>query len=187
MKKIAVSIVLIALVLNANDNVSEYANVKQEGIKYIKMLGKELKTNLKAKLKADPSGVGAFGFCSAKAEEITKEVNAKLPKGVSVRRVSLKTRNPKNSPDSTDKKVLEEFEKMAKEHKLSPKNIVVADINGTKRVYKPLLVKKVCLKCHGTNVSDDIKRLIKERYPYDAAIGYKEGDFRGAIVAEMKK
>jgi len=60
--------------------------IKQEGIKYIKMLGKELKTNLKLHLKADPTGIQAMAFCTAKAGAITDEINSKLPKNAKVRR-----------------------------------------------------------------------------------------------------
>jgi len=48
---------------------------------------------------------------------------------------------------------------------------------------------KACVKCHG-----DVKKMNKEaygiilkRYPDDKAIGYKEGDFRGAFIAEIIK
>jgi len=65
--------------------------------------------------------------------------------------------------------------------------IVVVDVNGTVRVYKPLLVKNVCLKCHGSNVKPEIKEVISKKYPKDKAINLKLGTLRGAIVAEIKK
>ena len=163
--------------------------VKKEGISYIKMLGKALKTELKAHMKADPSGVAAMGFCTQQAEEITKKVNQELPKDVRVYRTSLKTRNEHNAPDATDTQVMRAYQKKADEKKLDPKDIQMMKVDGITRVYKPLLIKPVCMKCHGDskNISTDIKAVLTKVYPKDMATGFKEGDFRGVIVSEMKK
>jgi len=158
-----------------------------EGIKYIKMLGSTLKGELKKSLQADPSGLKALDFCANKAMQITKEVNSKLPDGASVRRTALKFRNQKNAPDPIDEGVMEVFEKAANEHKLTPQNIIKIDDGNFTRYYKPLLTQDVCLKCHGENVSDDLKSKIKELYPNDKALGFKNGDFRGVIVSKVKK
>jgi hypothetical protein len=173
--------------LMAMNNKPNHTGVKKEGIKYIKMLGMSLKSELKSKMKEDKSGLGAIGFCSSQAEQITKDVNAKLPEYASVRRTANRLRNPNNKADDIDKKVMQEYELAIANKTFSPKNIKVFDINGTTRVYKPLVMKKVCLKCHGTNVSDDIKKVLASKYPNDKALGYKEGDFRGVIVSEIKK
>jgi len=179
MKSISITAVLLLLssTLSAND-----MGVKEEGVKYIKMLGKELKTNLMAHMKADPTGMDAIGFCAGKAASITAEVNAKLPKGVSVRRTALKTRNAKNSPDVTDIKVMEAYVS-------GEKGIKVVEKEGVSRVYKPLYIGKACMKCHADSkdISPEINAVIKKVYPKDMATGFKEGDFRGVIVAEMKK
>jgi hypothetical protein len=181
MKKISL-ILVFALSLQA-----EVLPAKVEGIKYIKMLGSSLKSALQKEMKADKSGVKALEFCAKKADEITKEVNSKLPEGSSVRRTALRTRADDNAPDSIDEGVMEVFAKAASEKKLTPKNVIAIDIDGATRVYKPLLVAKVCTKCHGSDVSDELKTKIKERYPNDKALGFKEGDFRGVMVAEIKK
>ncbi len=183
--KIINAVVAAALLVSVVQ--ADEGSAKQEGVKYIKMLGKELKTQLKAHMKADPTGVAAMGFCTQKAEEITKEVNAKLPKGVSVRRTALKTRSDKNIPDLTDTKVMEAYAKKAADKKLNPKDIQVVEVEGVTRVYKPLLIKPVCMKCHGdaSKISSDIKAVITKVYPKDMATGFKEGDFRGVIVSEI--
>jgi len=172
------------MAMNAKLN---HTGVKKEGIKYIKMLGMTLKSELKAKLKEDKSGLGAIGFCANKAEEITKDVNTKLPSYASVRRTANRLRNPNNKADNIDKKVMQEYEQSIQNKTFSPKNLKIVDVNSTTRVYKPLVVKKVCLKCHGSHVSDSIKKVIAFKYPNDKALGYKEGDFRGVIVSEIKK
>ena len=168
-------------------DIVEPTEKKAEGIKYIKMLGGALKTALQKEMKADPTGVKALEFCTNKADEITKEVNKELPEGASVRRTALKVRAKDNIADPADEGVMEVFEKAANEKALTPKNIIAVDLNDSIRVYKPLLVMPVCTKCHGENVSDELKAKIKESYPEDQAMGFKEGDFRGVIVSEIKK
>ncbi len=181
--------IIVAITLLGSTLLADELAIKQEGVKYIKMLGKELKTNLKAHMKEDPTGVSAMGFCAGKAESITKEVNAKLPKGVKVRRTALKTRSEANSPDTMDITVMERYNKKAEAKTLTPKDITVVEKDGVYRVYKPLMIKKVCLKCHGSEskISPEIKAVIHKVYPKDMATGFKEGDFRGVIVSEIKK
>lgn len=162
-------------------------NVKQEGIKYIKMLGGALKGELQTHMKADKTGLSAMGFCTAKADDITNEVNSKLPKYASVRRTALKTRNPNNAADALDQKVMAEYEASIEAKTFLPAEIKVLEEGDTTRVYKPLLTQGVCLKCHGSDISQEIQDEIKIHYPKDQAIGFKEGSLRGMIVAEIKK
>jgi hypothetical protein len=162
--------------------------VKQEGIKYIKMLGGALKSELKMHMKKDPSGLEALAFCTGSADKITHEVNKKLPPYAKVRRTALKVRNSKvNTPDITDEKVMKAYEEAIVAKTFTPKDIKVVEVGDTTRVYKPLVTKKVCLKCHGNDLSPKITEALKSAYPNDKATGFKEGDFRGVIVAEIKK
>ena len=160
---------------------------KQEGIKYIKMLGGALKTQLQMHMKADETGISAMGFCSAKAEDITKEVNMKLPKYASVRRTALKIRNENNTPDALDIQVMEAYEASISNNTFLPTDIKVIKEGDTIRVYKPLVTQKVCLKCHGSNISKEIQSEIITNYPNDMAVAFKEGSLRGVIVSEIRK
>jgi len=163
-------------------------SVKQEGIKYIKMLGGALKTELKAHMKADKTGLSAAGFCASKATSITQEVNSKLPKYAKVRRTALKLRNDKNNAaDALDTKVMKEYVASIAAKTFTPKDIKVVTQGEVTRIYKPLITAPVCLKCHGSNVSKEIKNLIKTTYPNDQAIHFKEGSLRGVIVSEITK
>ena len=182
------STLLLSTLLLGSTAFADEMPVKQEGVKYIKMLGGALKKELKSHMKQDPSGLQALAFCTGSADIITKEVNAKLPKYAKVRRTALKVRNDKvNTPDETDMKVMEAYEAKIKEGKFSPKDIEVVTVGDTTRVYKPLVTKKVCLKCHGTDLSPKISEALQSAYPHDHATGFKEGDLRGVIVAEIKK
>ncbi len=184
MKKTSLVLALILTIstLNAHDE-----KIKMEGVKYIKMLGKELKKNLTSKMKIDSTGEAALNFCIGAADHITKDINAKLPKHASVKRVAIKFRSEKNRPEARDIEVMRDYIDKIDNGTFSPKDIVVTNESGIYRVYKPLIVKKMCLKCHGESVSDRLKTTIKKAYPTDLAMGFKEGDFRGVIVAEIKK
>ncbi len=174
--------VLVNLVL-ATFLQADIVQIKESGVKYIKMLEDELKKNLVMQMKADPSGKGALEFCANAAQDITKEVNAKLPKSVLVKRVALKYRNKANKPDIIDEAIMNLY--IDKKAKL--KEIMMIKTDKAYRVYKPLTVQKVCLKCHGKNVSKELKNYIKKVYPNDLAINFENGDFRGVIVAWIKK
>ena len=188
LKTLLVTSLLTASAMAANNNVTQPLTVKQEGVKYIKMLGGALKTQLKAHMKKDPTGLDALAFCTGSADNITKEVNAKLPDYAKVRRTALKIRNNSvNTPDATDKKVMQAYESSIAAKTFTPKDIKVVQEGDVTRVYKPLIAKKVCLKCHGSNLDPKITDALKSAYPEDKAIGFKEGDLRGVIVAEIKK
>ncbi|NPA57937.1 MAG: DUF3365 domain-containing protein [Aquificae bacterium] len=143
----------------------------------LKRLKKELKTALTSQ-----GPVGAIETCSKKALTITKEV-AQEVKGVKeIKRTSFKYRNPLNKPDQYEAEALKFFEEsMKKTGKLPP--YYVQKVNGEYRYYKPLKVMPVCLICHGDpqKMNPAVVKKLKELYPEDKAVGYKEGDFRGGI------
>lgn len=175
----------MALSSEATTTITEMST-KQEGIKYIKMLGGALKSELQTHMKADKTGLAAMGFCTAKAGDITKEVNNKLPAYAWVRRTALKTRNESNLPDALDIKVIKTYEASILDKTFLPTDIKVLKEGNTTRVYKPLVTQGVCLKCHGSDISKEIQGDIITYYPKDKAVGFKEGSLRGVIVAEIK-
>jgi hypothetical protein len=48
---------------------------------------------------------------------------------------------------------------------------------------KPIVVQSKCLFCHGSSeqIPEPIRMVLKKHYPFDAAIGYKAGELRGAV------
>ena len=188
LKTLLFTSLLTASAMAAESNTTQALNVKQEGIKYIKMLGGALKTELKAHMKKDPTGLDALAFCTGSADSITKKVNAQLPSYAKVRRSALKVRNgSSNTPDATDKKVMKAYEEAIASRTFTPKDIKVVEEGNVTRVYKPLVTKAVCLKCHGTTLSPQISKALKSAYPEDKATGFKEGELRGVVVAEIAK
>ena len=178
---------VLSTLLFSSVTMADTMTVKQEGIKYIKMLGGTLKMQLQSAMKEDKSGLTALAFCTSSANEITKEVNKKLPSYARVRRTSLKVRNNTvNTPDALDIKIMKAYEADLADKTFSAKDFKVAKAGDVTRVYKPLVTKDVCLKCHGIKLDSKIAEAVKSSFPHDKATGYKVGDLRGVIVSEIK-
>ncbi len=107
--------------------------------------------------------------------------------GYTVRRTSLKYRNPINKPTSDEKRVLKYLDRLYKKGKLKPRHENHSIIKKGKVKYllyvRPLITNKACLSCHGTSsdITPEIGRIIKKLYPKDKAVGHEAGDIRGAV------
>ena len=173
----------LPLLVTANSEVPK--EVINKGKNATQMLIKTLGSNMKKNLKAG-GAMQALDFCSQEAYTLTQSVNEKLPKGVEVKRVSLKNRSPLNTAKQDEMKVLLELHALQKQNKKLP-NFVVKQIDEhTYKFYKPLVINKgVCLKCHGDIQNEKLANEIAKRYPDDKATGYKMGDLRGAVVTTI--
>jgi len=191
MKKSLIVSALFSAALLANPYEStqeEIDAVKTVGQKASASLLQALGGNLKKHLKAG-GPMAALEFCSNNAYALTEEVDASLGKDVSVKRVSLRYRNPANAPQGDEQAVLESLQTLEANAVVLPKELVEVVGNGTYKYYKPLLINnEACLKCHGDlDKSSELAKAIAERYPEDRATGYKMNDLRGAIVVTVKK
>lgn len=126
---------------------------------------------------------GGVNVCSKVAQDLTAEVGRQ--EGVTIRRVSLKRRNPRNTPDRWERSVLHRWERDSRAGKqLAEVAIIHAGNNGQRifRYMRPIrVVMPLCLECHGTDVKPEIIRLIRKQYPTDNAVGYRLGDLCGAF------
>ena len=164
----------------------EIQEVVKTGNRASKLLLKTLGGNMKKHMKKG-GPADALSFCSMNAADLTAKVDKELGEKVSIKRVTLKPRNPANEATGDEKAVLQALELLNKNHVRLPKHLIEKTDDGYK-YYKPLRIgKKVCLKCHGTNVDPKLKAEIAKRYPTDKATGYKMGDLRGAIVVTIQK
>ena len=187
MKLLTISLLTISLLAASEAEAPKKMSAKMEGVKYIKMMGKELKTNVKKHMMADKSGLEAANFCAKEASGLAKKINEKLPEYAKVRRTSMKLRNKDNAADALDIKVMKEYMASMEAKTFTKKDVKVVADGDTTRVYVPVVVGDVCLKCHGENISADISKAIKAKFPDDKATGFKKGDLRGVMVAEIKK
>jgi len=146
---------------------------------------KTFSTRLQAALQqamADGGPVNAIDVCKVKAPAIAAELSTD---GWVVRRTSLKVRNPLNSPDNFERKVLKDFaDKKASgwaiENLAYYKMQEYGDASEF-RYMKAIPTQAICLTCHGEDIPADVRQKLNTAYPDDQARGYQEGDIRGAF------
>jgi len=160
----------------------ENKKILEDGMMHIDAFMGSLQPTLKGLLESDKTHVTAMGACSSMAIEMVNDYNKQIS-GTKLRRTALKYRNLKNKPDRADRMVMDEFVE-----KKSFKPMVI-EVGNQYRVYKPLKVKQSCLLCHGArnDISTELVKMIDRTYPKDMATGFQLGEFRGAVVAEIKK
>ncbi|MCB0335158.1 MAG: DUF3365 domain-containing protein [Bdellovibrionales bacterium] len=130
----------------------------------------------------------AVSFCNTEIPAITKTVKKSLPEGLQIKRTTLKVRNPLNTPDELESQALRYFTQEFKRTGTYPLSHIQT-IEGGYRFYKPLLIAKPCLSCHGpkTEMSPELQTLINEKYPTDQATDYQEGELRGLLRIEIPR
>ncbi len=129
---------------------------------------------------------GAILVCRDKAPALARAASEET--GWSVRRVSLRNRNPRAVPDAWERAALEDFDRRAAGGE-SPANlekaeIVTEDGKQSYRYMRALPTQPLCLSCHGLSeqLTPAVKEKLKALYPDDKAIGYRSGEIRGAMT-----
>jgi hypothetical protein len=129
---------------------------------------------------------GAILVCRDKAPQLAKAASDET--GWSVRRVSLRNRNPRAVPDAWERAALEDFDRRAASGEsattLEKAEIVTEGGKQTYRYMRALPTQSLCLNCHGTpeQLTPAVTEKLKALYPDDKAVGYRPGDIRGAMT-----
>lgn len=144
-------------------------------------LGRTLKSRLMGAMAEGPDA--AIEVCAAEAQALTRD--AAEAQNARVGRSSLKLRNPENRGPEWVTAWLEAHGERAAQG-VTP----VAGITGDPPIARfvgPIPAEGPCLMCHGApeGIPEEVRSVLSERYPDDAAIGYAAGDLRGAIWAEV--
>ncbi|MGE5236004.1 MAG: DUF3365 domain-containing protein [Acidobacteriota bacterium] len=154
-----------------------------------KAAARALTTELMGRLTRELAAGGptqAVRVCSEVAQEIAR---AHSTDGVTVRRVSVKWRNPADRPDAYEAEQLARFEAAHRAGQPLADLVQWVEVGSTRtlRLLRPIVVGKACLACHGEPAALDpaVRKLLAERYPNDHATGYREGDFRGAVSVSV--
>lgn len=128
--------------------------------------------------------VQAIAVCKERAPRIAADLAAQS--GWSVKRTSLKTRNPAlNAPDDWERAALVRFE--ARHGAGEPADTLafaeVVELGGAPyfRFMKAIPTGEACLACHGTDLAAPVAAALDRDYPQDQARGYGPGDVRGAF------
>lgn len=177
--------ILLMFILSCSENQKEVSEDQLIGMRTIATdFMKDLKSIL---IKQIQSGgvLKAVTVCSDTAQVLTNKFG--MERGIYIKRVSLKNRNPNNYPDDFEKRILNQFELLQQNEELNNKTefaeIITEGDYRYLRYLKPIIVQAECLNCHGseTDIMPEVKNLIAQNYPDDKAIGYKPGELRGAV------
>jgi hypothetical protein len=144
-----------------------------------KFFGARLQADLKAAISTG-GPTAAITVCKDAAPQIAAELSRLS--GAKVSRTSLRFRNPRNAPEPWQAAILEEFETRSKsaESTASLEHFEVA-ADSSAQYMKAIPTGPVCLVCHGSDLSPDVRAALDEHYPHDRARGYQLGDIRGAF------
>ena len=176
---IALGLTLSAATGFAADYSDEIEASRETAKEFMQTLKKELQTSMQ-----EGGPVNAISVCNLIAPGIANTYSAR--NGWEVGRTSLRLRNPNNAPDAWERSVLEAFEerKLRGEDPAQMEFYEVVGVNGDKqlRYMKAIPVSGPCLVCHGETLDSIVKTRLEKLYPDDQALGYREGDIRGAFT-----
>lgn len=132
--------------------------------------------------------IGALDYCNINAYPLIDSLSK--ANTATIRRVSLRLRNPADSPDSIERELLESYEYSIEQGVTVSGNI--QDAGEEYLLYtRPILInQEMCLQCHGKigkELSLDTNEAIKELYPSDRATGHTMNDLRGMWSIRLLK
>ena len=173
---------LITMISNSETVETNNSVILNEAKNLLKKTAKQYKNTLIQGLQYN-NLEKALKYCNKEVEQLVSKDNEK---GFTIKRVSLRPRNNNNYPNIYEKVILEKFNKLSLEDNkdlVLEHSEIIKDENNNKFAYvKAIRIKEVCLNCHGSNISSDLKKEIQKLYPDDKAINYKLNDIRGAFV-----
>ena len=186
------AVLVIALTLFP---LTTYANVDNKGtdqqLSELMKSTKEVVDPMPVKLKAlltdeitNNGPVKAIEMCRVKSPTMAKALSEKT--GWSIKRVSIKNRNPEGKTDKWEEKTMTGFERQLAgniDAVMEQGEIVTIKNKQYFRYAKGLKTTKECSMCHGKdeNITTELKEKLKEIYPDDLAKGYDVNQVRGII------
>lgn len=173
------AVILVTSTLQASDSTAEVEQASKATAEF----GAALKSELLAAMQTG-GPLQAIDVCRTRAGEIAAEVSKE--NNLEVSRVSAKNRNPENAANDWQLEVLRSFDER-KTSGESPASLTWHETartgHGTEfRFMKAIPTAGLCLQCHGTAIAPDVSEKLNEWYPHDKALGYSEGEIRGAFL-----
>ena len=146
--------------------------------------GQRLRERLVTTMQAE-GPVAAIAVCQDEAPLIAREVGGRH--GVTLGRTALAVRNPRNQPTVWQMPLLERFDAAWRAGEQPMEEVLppAAGSSAPYRLVRAIRIEGPCLVCHGEKLSEAVTAALAERYPLDLATGYREGDFRGLMWAEV--
>ena len=122
----------------------------------------------------------AVDACKLMAPSIAESLSIE---GVVVGRSSDQLRNPLNSSPGWVVPILQRYS-----NNKSDIHPVTVSLESHRSGYvEPIIVKPLCMTCHGDNIEPGLSAHIARLYPDDQATGYLVGDLRGVFWIEFSK
>lgn len=138
-----------------------------------KVLGKNLMGTIQKK-----GTLEALQFCNQKAYPLTDSMSVKFK--ATIKRVSDKPRNPKNTANTKELAIINQYKKIVAD-KADVKPITEV-VDGNTQFYYPIVTNTMCLQCHGKpkeQIQPATLHKLAELYPKDKAKGYDANQVRG--------
>ena len=124
--------------------------------------------------------VGAIEYCNGAAFPILDSLAEYY--GLGLKRTALRYRAPINEPDTLDKLILGNMENVSSQG-AEPAPISMKFGGGDGVYYSPIIMKPLCLQCHGIksrgDISDEVWAKIRELYPEDNGFDFNLNELRG--------
>ena len=129
------------------------------------------------------STTSGSAFCHVDVIAIVQRVSRE--DGITAGRTSDRLRNPANAPKTW-------AAPFVAAHAGRPAKSVdgfAIDLGDKVGVLRPIVEQPMCGGCHGApkQISPGVKLLLQERYPFDRAIGFHDGEIRGWFWVELPK
>lgn len=151
-----------------------------EGRAIAASFGTELRAALQAAM-VEGGPLAAIQVCNERAPRMAAA--ATEASGATVRRTSMRLRNPANRPDAHESAALAELAialAAAGPDSPPPERLDTLE-DGRVRYMSAIVMQPPCLACHGETLAAPVAAAIDARYPDDEARGFRLGELRGAF------
>jgi len=125
----------------------------------------------------------AIRVCHLSATALAQRIGRE--EGIAAGRTSARLRTPSNAPKAWAAPIVKQYANA----RASSVDGFVVDLGERIGVMRPVAHRAVCSPCHGLEeqLNPRVRAELKDRYPKDQAIGFRDGDLRGWIWVEVLK
>jgi hypothetical protein len=149
--------------------------IKQQAAQALLPFKQQLMQALQRGLEQGPAQ--AIDVCRLQAPAIAAAASVD---GVTIGRTSFRLRNPGNAPSVWQQVGLRHYQQS------EDREPMLIDLeNGQMGYMEPIVTAPMCLACHGSELSVEVKDALAKHYPADQATGFAAGDLRGIFWVSL--
>jgi len=172
----AVVLAVLGSMVHGSGARADESGANESGAKVLAPFKRDLMQALKTGLAQGPAE--AISACRVRAPEIAGSLSQG---GMRVGRASDRLRNPANQTPAWVRPLLAGYRDRPADR--APKSVALP--KGRSGYVEPIVVKPLCLTCHGEALAPQVTERLRALYPEDRATGYREGDLRGVFWVEL--